>query len=220
MPAPRRPHESSHKSNTKAGSRGEGAVRIIGGTLRGRVIPYNGDPRTRPMKDRVREAIFNLIGRDVQGKHAFDLFAGTGVVGFEAISRGAARATLVERHFPTARSLNEHAQLLGIGELVEVAAGDSFVWVKRLSPPTTSEPAWLVFCCPPYSFYVERQGEQLGMIARMMELAPVNSVFVVESDERFSTNLLPDAEHWQVRAYLPAVVAIYRKTAAESEIAS
>ena len=66
-------------------------LRIIGGRLRGSVIEYHGDPRTRPMKDRVREAAFNLIGPQVVGTFAIDLFAGTGALAFEALSRGAVR---------------------------------------------------------------------------------------------------------------------------------
>src|SRR5438105_2010542 len=76
-------------------------LRIIGGSLRGRKLQYTGEARTRPMKDRVREAVFNLLGPSVTGSHAIDLFAGTGALGLEALSRGAARATFIERHFPT-----------------------------------------------------------------------------------------------------------------------
>jgi 16S rRNA (guanine966-N2)-methyltransferase len=161
------------------------------------------------MKDRVREAIFNLIGPEVQGKHAFDLFAGTGVVGFEAISRGAAKATMLERHFPTARSIKDNAELLGIKDQVEVAAGDSFVWVKRFKDPGPLP--WLVFCCPPYSLYIVRQADQLDMIDRLLQMAPAESIFVVESDERFDPSLLPEADQWDVRSYPPTLVAIYRK---------
>ena len=59
-------------------------LRIIGGRLRGRKLHYSGDLRTRPMKDRLREAIFNLIGPAIRGKHAVDLFAGTGALALEA----------------------------------------------------------------------------------------------------------------------------------------
>lgn len=172
-------------------------------------MPYNGDPQTRPMKDRVREAIFNLIGPDIQDKHALDLFAGTGVVGFEAISRGAAKATMLERHFPTARSIRDNAELLDVKGRVEVAAGDSFVWVKRLKE--AGPLPWVVFCCPPYSLYIVRQADQLDMIDRLLRLAPPESIFVVESDERFDPALLPDAENWDVRNYPPTIVALYRK---------
>src|SRR3954453_4982920 len=82
-------------------------LRIIGGSLRGRKMSYSGEPRTRPMKDRVREAVFNLLGAPVEGSHAIDLFAGTGALGLEAISRGAVRATFIERHVPTAKIIKQ-----------------------------------------------------------------------------------------------------------------
>ena len=104
MARPDRPARKT-KSSTSSGSREEGTVRIIGGHLRGRLLPFPVDPRTRPMKDRVREAVFNLVGPTVVGSYAIDLFAGTGVLGIEAVSRGAASATLIERHFPTARAI-------------------------------------------------------------------------------------------------------------------
>ncbi|MDB4778044.1 RsmD family RNA methyltransferase [bacterium] len=74
------------KSNTPEAKPGK--LRIVGGRFRGRQIEYHGDPRTRPMKDNVREALFNLVGGWVPGKAVIDLFAGTGAVGLEAISRG------------------------------------------------------------------------------------------------------------------------------------
>ena len=66
-------------------------LRIVGGRFRGRKLLYSGDFRTRPMKDRLREAVFNLVGPAVAGMHAIDLFGGTGALGLEALSRGAAR---------------------------------------------------------------------------------------------------------------------------------
>ena len=71
--------------------------RIIGGDLRGRWIEFEPSGRTRPMKDRVRETLFDLLGIDVRGTIAVDLFAGTGALAFEALSRGAATAVLAGR---------------------------------------------------------------------------------------------------------------------------
>src|SRR5271154_4383856 len=88
-------------------------LRIIGGRFRGRKLEYSGDPRTRPMKDRVREALFNLLSTAVKGKVAIDLFAGTGALGLEALSRGAARAVFIERHRPTAQTIGRNAAALG-----------------------------------------------------------------------------------------------------------
>ena len=84
------------------------------------------------MKDRVRETLFDLIGDRVRGAIAIDLFAGTGALGFEAISRGAARAIFAERHFPTAAVLRQSARELGVEDRSEVRAGDVLNWARRL----------------------------------------------------------------------------------------
>ena len=109
------------------------AIRIIGGAMRGRPIHYDGDPATRPMKDRVREAAFNLLGPPVKGKPVIDLFAGTGAMAFEAISRGASNAILIERRFPNARLIRETAAELKIEAKIDVFSGDTFNWVHRVS---------------------------------------------------------------------------------------
>jgi 16S rRNA (guanine966-N2)-methyltransferase len=184
-------------------------VRIIGGKFRGRKLEYSGDPRTRPMKDRVREALFNLLGTAVRGKHAIDLFAGTGALGLEALSRGAVRATLVERHFPTAGAIRRNAKTLGVEEQVEVVAANTFLWFRR-RPELGADP-WLVFSSPPYAFYTERSGEMLELLEGIARAMPVQSVMVVEADERFDFGRLPYPAEWRVRAYPPAVVGIYHK---------
>ena len=89
-----------------------GKLRIIGGTFRGRQIQYSGDSVTRPMKDNIREALFNLVGGWVKGKAAFDLFAGTGAMGLEALSRGATQGLFIERHFPTVRIIKDNVRSL------------------------------------------------------------------------------------------------------------
>jgi 16S rRNA (guanine966-N2)-methyltransferase len=187
-------------------------LRIVGGKLRGRPLAYSGDERTRPMKDRVREAVFNLLGPRVVGTHAIDLFAGTGALGLEAISRGAVRATLIERHLPTAKLIGENAAALGVSEQAQVQFADAFTWGIRNPPP--ADRAWLVFCSPPFDFYVSRRNEMLQLIERLVAAAPPGSLFVVESDERFDLAQLPRAGQWDVRTYPPAVVAILAKSAA------
>lgn len=191
----------------------QGKLRIVGGKFRGRQISYSGDPVTRPMKDNIREAVFNLIGGYVAGKFAFDLFGGTGAMGLEAISRGACRAIIVERHIPTVRIINQNIQVLGIDDVAEVVSGDTFFWGRQFIKQTDTWPTqpWVVLCCPPYDFYVQRWDELQSLIQTMFQSAPQQSVFVVESDDRFDTQLLPDADSWEVRQYAPARVAIYKK---------
>jgi 16S rRNA (guanine966-N2)-methyltransferase len=188
-----------------------GTLRVIGGTLRGRSIAYSGESCTRPMKQRVREAMFNLLGSRVIGTHVLDLFAGTGALAWEALSRGAQRATLIEGHFPTTRLIRENAAAFGLTDRVEVVPGDAFVWGKRLAAPTAAapgEPPWLAFCSPPYDLYVSQLQPLLELLHKIVAVAPPLSVVVVEADERFDPRNLPAQFAWDVRNYLPAVLAI------------
>lgn len=200
-------------------------VRIIGGRFRGRKIRYSGDVRTRPMKDRLREAIFNLVGPSIKGKHALDLFAGTGALALEALSRGADRATMIEMHFPTAKLIRQNAADLGAEDITQVVAADTFIWCEKhlmndSDDNTTlsgrefgpnSETPWAVFCSPPYEFYVSRNADMLALIEGLISAAPLESLVVVEADARFNFESLPEATAWNVRSYPPATVGIFRK---------
>jgi 16S rRNA (guanine966-N2)-methyltransferase len=198
------------RGTTPDGDKGASAPRIIGGSLGGRRLVYSGpEERTRPMKDRVREAVFNLIGPDVVGKHVIDLFSGTGALGFEALSRGAARATLIEQHFPTAAVIRQNALLLGVIDRVELLPANAFLWAENTAADAR-EP-WLVFCSPPYAFYTDRREAMLALVGTMIDRSPAGSIVVVESDRRFDLGQLPDAAAWDIREYPPAVIAIYRK---------
>ncbi len=185
-------------------------LRIIGGRLRGSSIQYHGERCTRPMKDRVREATFNLLGPRVVGTHVIDLFAGTGALAFEAISRGAASALLIERHFPTARLIERNAASLGISERIRVFAGDAFIWARQelAAEMATAANRLVIFCSPPYDFYVERTQDMLDLIEVLADHAIAGSLLVVESDRRFSGDRLSSACDWDVRHYPPAVLAI------------
>ena len=197
-------------------------MRIIGGTFRGRRLNYHGDPTVRPMKHRTREAIFNLISTECTGQHAIDLFAGTGALGLEALSRGAASATFIEKHVPSARIIQQNIRTLEVEDRSALLVTSAFLWAKRdLESPTSGPPAdkpWLVFCSPPYAFYNERQEDMLDLIRRIREHAPAGSIVVVEADEQFDCSLLARADsdessEWDVRRYSPAVVALWRAAA-------
>jgi 16S rRNA (guanine966-N2)-methyltransferase len=192
-------------------------LRIIGGALRGSKIQYAGEPGTRPMKDRVREAVFNLLGQSVKGSVAIDLFAGTGALALEAISRGATRAVAIEKHFPMAATLQANAESLGVADRVELHAGDAFIWGQQL--PDFGPEHWSVFCSPPYLLYHRCRESVLQLLADLMDAAPLDSAFIVEADERFDFDQLPDAVPtgrgtWDVRKYPPAIVGIWRKASA------
>ncbi len=193
--------------------------------MRGRKLAYSGDPQTRPMKERVREAVFNLVGPAVKEKYALDLFAGTGALALEAISRGAVGATMLERHFPTAELIRRNCQTLDVIDNTQVVPVNAFVWARRelagAGGPrnelawrdTIGDAAWVVFISPPFSFYVDRTAEMLALIELVIGAAPAESIVVVEADARFDVGQLPNASDWDARAYSPAVVAVYRKSA-------
>jgi 16S rRNA (guanine966-N2)-methyltransferase len=141
------------------------------------------------------------------------LFAGTGALAFEALSRGAKSALLIERHFPTARLIERNAEALGVSDHVSVFAGDTFVWSKRQHMSNDDRgPAvrHVVFCSPPYDLYVTQTQDMLDLISAVAEQTGPGSILVVESDARFDTGLLPDCCSWDVRNYPPAVLAIGR----------
>jgi len=219
-------------------------VRIIAGRFRGHKLHYSGDPRTRPMKDRVRQALFNRLGPDVEGKLAIDLFAGTGALGLEALSRGAHRVILIEQHRSTVGDLQRSVETLGVSAEVTIVHGDAFLWhlnprdpgkkarlpappsplpalrpalpapcspLPALRPHDLGEEPWLVFCSPPYDFYVERAEAMLELLDRLIRTSPQGSVFAVEADRRFDFRRLADPDVWDLRTYPPAVVGIFRK---------
>ena len=204
-------------------------LRIIGGKLRGSKLRYHGEPGTRPMKDRVREAIFNLISTEVAQKQVLDLFAGTGALGLEALSRGASHATFIEKHVPTSRVIAENIAALAVEDKTTLLTTSAFLWAKRdletredhsIEGDNTSvalSSPWLVFCSPPYAFYLDHQAEMIDLIDRILRRAPAGSIVVVEADDRFDFHLLPGDlaesrrdEGWDVRGYPPAVVGVWR----------
>lgn len=204
--------------STNRADAGIGKLRIVGGKFRGRQIEYSGDPVTRPMKDNIREALFNLVGGWVKGKIVFDLFAGTGAMALEALSRGARRAFLIERHIPTVRIINQNVQTLDPQLPVEISSSDTFFWVRQFLkyPQSDLDQPWLVFCCPPYAFFQDRESELIELITNLIDVAPQESIFVVESDSRFEPEKLPRSEAWTVRKYSPAVVSIFRKPVSQA----
>ena len=179
--------------------------RIIGGSLRRRRLAHLPGGPTRPMKDRVREALFDLLGTGVRESLVLDLFAGTGALGFEALSRGAARAVFTERHFPTADAIRRSARDLGVAERCEVRPGDVFMWTKRL-PDLPPESPWLTFVSPPWSMFQDRRDDLMALVATLLAAAPARSVMVVEGDGSFDPAALPDAAAWEHRPVLPAVL--------------
>jgi len=121
------------------------SVRIIGGRWRGTRIEVEAGTTVRPTGDRIRETLFNWLAPDVDGARCLDLFAGTGALGFEAVSRGAASACLVERDATLVRALAALGARLNAGE-VQVQRADALAWLTG-----RAEPYDIVFVDPPFA---------------------------------------------------------------------
>ncbi|MGN6529187.1 MAG: 16S rRNA (guanine(966)-N(2))-methyltransferase RsmD [Burkholderiaceae bacterium] len=105
-------------------------VRIVGGQWRRRLLPVPDLPGLRPTPDRVRETLFNWLGQDLAGWAVLDAFAGTGALGFEAASRGAASVRLLEREAKLVAGLNASKARLA-ADTVEIVQADAIAWMKR-----------------------------------------------------------------------------------------
>jgi 16S rRNA (guanine966-N2)-methyltransferase len=125
-------------------------MRVIGGAERGRRLKAPRGRRTRPTADRMRVTLFDILGPTVAGARVLDLFAGTGAVGIEALSRGAARAVFVERDRDALRALRANLAALRLGrQAARVVAGDVVAVLPALA--ATEAPVDLVFVDPPYA---------------------------------------------------------------------
>lgn len=127
-----------------------GKVRIIGGRWRGTRLNVGDAPGLRPTSDRVRETLFNWLQPMLAGARALDLFAGSGALGMEALSRGAAAAVLVERDPALAAELRALAARLPGGEAARVVQADALAWLAQ--PPAAGEAGFdLAFVDPPFA---------------------------------------------------------------------
>jgi 16S rRNA (guanine966-N2)-methyltransferase len=127
-------------------------MRIISGKFKSRkLIAPKGDV-TRPTSDRARESLFNVLQNmvDFEGMNVLDLFAGSGAFAFEAISRGANHATLVEQNRKVVEAMKENARALKIEPKVEIIQKEVYSWLNSLTPDTKHMRADIILADPPY----------------------------------------------------------------------
>lgn len=171
------------------GMRYGGDVRIVGGSLGGRILRAPGGAATRPTSEKVREAMFNILGNilgsplgSIAGDRVLDLFAGSGALGIEALSRGAAHATFVDSARPALLAIRGNLRELGLEDRASVVAGDAVASVARHQP----EAPWrIVFVDPPYRSDLATR----AVLALPSERLAADAVVVIEHDRR---NTPPD----------------------------
>jgi len=123
-------------------------LRIIGGSLKGRLIKAPPGARTRPTSSKVREAVFDILGGRIENAGFLDLYAGSGAVGIEALSRGASFALFVEGHFETGHILRENLSALGLGARSQVLGMPAEKALKKIGELAMG--FGVAFIDPPY----------------------------------------------------------------------
>jgi 16S rRNA (guanine966-N2)-methyltransferase len=174
-------------------------VRIVAGSLRGRKITVVVHEGMRPTPQMVREALFSILGNAVPGRAFFDIFAGTGVVGLEAVSRGATSARLIERDGRQAADIQKYAEQFGVSDKVQVLKADAYRWGERWIP-TGKDPVNL-FLSPPFPDLSQKAEEFLSLVDTLLAKAPNESVLTIQAEEGFPLLKLPNPSSWDIRTY-------------------
>jgi 16S rRNA (guanine966-N2)-methyltransferase len=183
------------------------SLRIIGGEMRGRQVQYHGASFTRPMKDSVRENLFNILGTAVRGTICYDVFAGTGALAFESLSRGATHAVAIEQSRIAVDWMRRTAENLDVLSRITIHTGDAFRWLPKLMASPRVEMPWIVMLAPPYSMWEESLEPLNGIIRLTQDQGPPGSFVVAEMDKRFDTSRLVPGD-WDIRRYGGTQLAI------------
>jgi 16S rRNA (guanine(966)-N(2))-methyltransferase RsmD len=187
-------------------------VRIVAGSLRGRKLSYAANDSLRPTPQMVREALFSILGNAIPDRLFVDVFAGTGVVGLEALSRGASAVLFVERDPRLIHEIQHHLQTFNLSDLAEIVRADAYRWSERWQPP--GEPV-NVFLSPPFPDLQHRLGNLLQMIADLQRSLAPGSVLVIQSERDVVTDKLPARDEWEVRRYGRNQLLIWVKEAGD-----
>lgn len=168
-------------------------VRIGGGEWRSRLLSFPDIPGLRPTPDRVRQTLFNWLGQELHGLHCLDLFSGTGVLGFEALSRGAASVVMVEKSLSAYKALQENKALLKT-DAAQLFHMDAAQYLSRRAglrssqPQDPEQPFDIVFLDPPY-----KQGLLASILPELKLHLNADSLVYAEAEYALESN-----EEWQV----------------------
>jgi 16S rRNA (guanine966-N2)-methyltransferase len=183
-------------------------VRIVGGRLRGRALAAPKTQAIRPTADRLREALFNILmhayGDPVSGARVIDLFAGTGALGFEALSRGAKFAQFVDDGAEARALLRQNVEALGVAAVTKIFRRDA----TKLGPAHPVEPFSLVFLDPPYG---KGLAEKALVSAHEGGWLTDDALIVVEEAAEASFKAPENFEDLERRKYDDTEFAVLRK---------
>ena len=181
-------------------------LRVSGGEARGRRL--KAPKGIRPTQGLVKQAIFNLVGPGIEGAHALDLFAGSGALGIEALSRGAAGVTFVDHQARGLAILRQNLDLLGLKERARVVRGDVVRWLE--ASPDLVRRAGLVFLDPPYDDSV------LDRALHALDHAVGGATVVAEHSRRQEMPGLTRLQVDRQRRYGDTMVTVFRSRGPEA----
>ncbi len=182
-------------------------MRIIAGQRRGHKIDGpRASGKTRPTSDLVRESLFNILGELVVDRVVVDLFAGTGALGLEALSRGAESAIFVERDRECVSLIIRNVATLRYEDRAQIRHADAYRWVRAYRPD--GDDPVVVLLDPPYQDYQRRAKVLNQGIAELVRKLPAGSVIALEGGRVLSDQILDDFETWDVRRYSSTQIAI------------
>lgn len=199
-------------------------MRIIAGQRRGHKIEGpRAKAATKPTSDLVRESLFNMVGAMMPGRVVVDLFAGTGAIGLEALSRGADSAIFIEKNRETVALIHANVAKLRYQDRSRIRLADAYRWARTLEPDPNQPLA--VFLDPPYREYEIHRKKIRAMLDALVERLPADSLIALEAGRILDDRLLPDFDSWDIRRYGDTRIALWTKSEAtegepETETAS
>ncbi len=189
-------------------------VRIISGSLRGRKLVCEVSPSLRPTPQMVRQALFSILGDAVPDRPFYDVFAGTGVNGLEALSRGASSAVFVERDFRLVDDIDKHLKAFKLLDVSRILRADVYRWAERWHAP--AEPV-NVFLSPPFPDLEEKPEEVLALIRNMQEKIAPGSVLTLQAEPAPVLAEVALLGEWDVREYSRNLLYFWVKPLAAGE---
>jgi 16S rRNA (guanine966-N2)-methyltransferase len=183
-------------------------IRIVAGSLRGRKVSCEVNPHLRPTPQMVREALFSILGNAVPDRLFVDVFAGTGVLGIEALSRGAQSAYFIERDVRLANSIEQHLKRFDFKDRARLYRTDVYRWIAVWRPP--AEPV-NVFLSPPFADLHERPDVLLDALKQLQEKVALDSVIVLQSERGAPIEEMSEMQDWEQRRYGRNTLLIWQR---------
>jgi 16S rRNA (guanine966-N2)-methyltransferase len=183
-------------------------LRIVAGSLKGRKIKAQVSPAMRPTPQMVREALFSILGNAIPDRPFFDVFAGTGVIGLEALSRGAASAQFIERDFRLTHDIDHNLRTFGVQDRGQIIRTDAYRWAATWKAPAVPVN---VFISPPFPDLDEREVGFLDLVQNIQDRVAPGSVVVIQSERHKLLDSLPDTAEWEQRRYGRNMLLIWVK---------